>query len=206
MTDKELKDLVASLAVSDKEIDRQLKETKQLIKEIGLQIKETGSQMKETDRQLKERMKETSLEIDRVSKRMGGISDNIGYHAEQFFQRAFEKKLKFGYVKYDEMIPNLCHRDKNGEIEFDIALINGDSIALIEVKSRIHPAFVNEFAETKVKKFRKFFPHYKNYKVYLGIAGFSFCEEVIHRASQYGIGIIGQKGDSVEVKGKLKAF
>jgi len=167
MTDKELKDLVASLAVSSKETDRQIAE---------------------------------------ISKKMGGISDNMGYHAEQFFQRVFEKKLKFGNVKYDEMVPNLCHRDKNGEIEFDIALINGDSIALIEVKSRIHPDFVNEFAETRVKKFRKFFPHYKNYKVYLGIAGFSFCEEVIHRASQYGIGIIGQKGDSVEVKGKLKAF
>ncbi|MCL2282024.1 MAG: hypothetical protein FWC26_01750 [Fibromonadales bacterium] len=206
MTDKELKDLVASLAVSSKETDRLIKEIGLQMKETDRRMEETDRQIQETDRQLKERMKETSLEIDRVSKKMGGISDNIGYHAEQFFQRVFEKKLKFGNVKYDEMIPNLCYRDKNAEIEFDIALINGDSIALIEVKNRIHPAFVNEFAETRVKKFRKFFPHYKDYKVYLGIAGFSFCEEVIHRASQYGIGIIGQKGDSVEVKGKLKAF
>ena len=125
---------------------------------------------------------------------------------EQFFQNAFREKLKFGHVKYDEMIPNLKYRGKTDKVEFDIALVNGDSVALIEVKNRIHPSAVKELAEEKIEKFKKYFPEFQGYAAYLGIAGFSFSDEVVDRASTYGIGIIGQKGDSVELKGELKAY
>jgi hypothetical protein len=74
-----------------------------------------------------------SEKVDSVTEQMGGINDSIGHHAEQFFQDVFRKKLEFGMVKYDEMIPNLAHNGKGGKIEFDIALLNGNSIALIEV-------------------------------------------------------------------------
>jgi len=33
---------------------------------------------------------------------------------------------------------------------------------------------------------------FDNYDVYLGIAGFSFSDEVLDRASTYGIGIVRQ--------------
>ncbi|GBU25999.1 hypothetical protein R83H12_02674 [Fibrobacteria bacterium R8-3-H12] len=98
------------------------------------------------------------------------------------------------------MLPNLTHTSKGGEIEFDIALVNGDTIALIEVKNRIHPKFVKDFAEDRVEMFRKFFPEFEDYDVYLGIAGFSFSDEVLDRASAYGIGIVKQVGEGVEIK------
>jgi hypothetical protein len=58
---------------------------------------------------------------------------------------------RFGGVKYDEMIPNLKYKGKHDEVEFDIALVNGDSVALIEVKHRIHPSFVIDIAERKIE-------------------------------------------------------
>ena len=203
MTDQELKDLVASLAIDRKEERKELAaERKKERREFAALRKETELQSRKTERSM-ERMLET---VKEVSKKMGGLSDNAGHHAEQFFQNAFREKLKFGHVKYDEMIGNLRYKGKTDEIEFDIVLLNGDSIALIEVKNRIHPNFVKDFAENRIKKFRKYFPEFKKYAAYLGIAGFSFSDEVVARASAYGIGIIGQKGDSVEVKGKLKAY
>ncbi len=182
MTDQELKDLVASFAVDRKESSRLMNE-------------------------LRESQKETDKMIKELSRRMGGIDDNIGHHAEQFFQNVFEKKLEFGGVKYDEMVANLAYKGKKGQIEFDIALINGDAIALIEVKNRIHPSFVKELAEERVEKFRKFFPEFKDYSAYLGIAGFSFSDEVIDQASKYGVGIVKQVGEGVEIKANnLKAY
>jgi len=154
---------------------------------------------KENDRQIKEFRKELREELKELGIQVGGISNNQGHHAEQFFQDVFKKKLEFGRVKYDEMIPNLAHKSKKGQIEFDIALVNGDSIALIEVKNRIYPDFVNEFAEKRIEKFREYFREFENYKVYLGIAGFSFSDEVLDRASAYGIGIVKQVGDTVEI-------
>jgi len=67
MTDDELKELVASLAISQKETDIQ-------IKELSVSQKETGIQLKETDRKL-----------DKVAKMLGGIGDNQGDVAEDFF-------------------------------------------------------------------------------------------------------------------------
>jgi len=157
----------------------------------------------ETDR----RMQETDHMIKELSRRMGGIDDNQGNHAEQYFQNIFAEKPIFGGIKYDEMVPNLSHKDKDGEIEFDIALLNGDSVALIEVKNRIHPKFVRELAEERIKKFREYFPKYSKYKTRLGIAGFSFSKKVTEEARKYGIGLIRQVGDSLEISaGRLKVY
>ena len=164
---------------------------------------ELSRKMAETDKQIDK----VDKQIDRVSKQMGGINENIGQHAEQFFQSAFEKKLEFGGIKYDEIICNLAHKDKSGSVEFDIVLENCQSIAVIEVKNRIHPSFVRELAEERIKKFREYFPIYKDYSVYLGIAGFSLCEFVVEEASRYGVGIVRQVGDSMEMDARnLKAY
>jgi hypothetical protein len=168
MTDQELKDLVASLAVQSAKTERSL---------------------------------------DKLCKKVGGMDDNIGHHAEQFFQNIFEERLRFGGVDYDEMIPNLKYKGKKDEVEFDIALVNGDSVALIEVKHRIHPSFVIDIAEKKIEKFRKYFQEFKDYKAYLGIAAFSFSDEVLDQASKYGVGIIRQVGEGIEMETQnLKAY
>jgi len=133
---------------------------------------------------------------------MGGIDENQGNHAEQFFQNTLMEKLSFDGQKYDRMIPNLEFFGEHGVslIEFDVVLVNGKSIAIIEVKNRIHPKFVKEFAEDRLPKFREFFPGFSKHKAYLGIAGFSFSKKVLEEARKYGIGIIRQVGDSIELK------
>jgi len=189
--------------------DREIQEIREIQKETARIVAETSKRMEETTKTVAEtsrKVEETTKAVEETTKaikdlgfEVGGISNNQGHHAEQFFQDVFKKKLEFGRIKYDEMIPNLAYKGKKGEIEFDIALVNGDSIALIEVKNRIHPDFVKELAEKRIEKFREFFREFENYKVYLGIAGFSFSDEVLDRASAYGIGVVKQVGNSVEI-------
>jgi hypothetical protein len=51
----------------------------------------------------------------------------------------------------------------------------------------------------QVKKFKKLFPQYSNYKYYLGIGGMSFTSGVEKRAKELGVGILKLKGDVVEI-------
>jgi len=191
MTDQELKDLVASFAVDRKEaaVDR---------KEAAARNREIFAMQAETDRMIKE-----------LSRRMGGIDENIGSHAEQYFQNVLMGKLVFAGQKYNKMIPNLECFGINGVslIEFDIVLVNGKSIAIIETKHRIHPKFVKELVEDRMPKFREFCPEFSKHKAYLGIAGFSFSQKVLEEARKYGIGIIKQVGEGVEVEANnLKVY
>ncbi|MGK5092636.1 DUF3782 domain-containing protein [Deltaproteobacteria bacterium TL4] len=74
MTDQELKELVASLAIAQKETDRQLKETDQQLKETSREMKEktaeTDRQLKETDRELKEKTAETDRQLKETSREL----------------------------------------------------------------------------------------------------------------------------------------
>jgi len=198
MTDQELKDLVASIAVENREAAA-------IHKETDLLIKETSQQMKETDR----RMQETDKIVKDIARQMGGIDENQGHHAEQYFQEILMEKLTFGGQKYDRMIPNLECFGKNGVslIEFDMVLVNGKSVAIVETKNRIHPAFVRKLVEERLPKFREFFPEFSKYKAYLGIAGFSFSKKVLEEAKKYGICIVRQVGDSIEIEaGNLRVY
>jgi len=191
-----LEDIIASLAEANKKAVEANEKAAADNEKTRLIQQENALQLQETDRI-----------VQKLAKQIGGIDDNQGHHAEQFFQDVFKKKLEFGSVKYDEMIPNLTHSCRDGKIEFDIALLNGDSIALIEVKNRIHPDFVDKFAVERIEKFRKYFQEFSGYRAYLGIAGFSFSDEVIDRAGRYGIGIVKQVGEGVEIKAdNLRAY
>jgi hypothetical protein len=242
MTDNELKDLVASLAVQSKEANRLImKLSEEMCKreeeEEARKREEEEYRKKEEARRREEEEKaearrkeeEEARKKEREEflkkqdaaiaelwtilreneKQIGTMSDNDGMHAEQYFQYILNNKLEFGGMKYDKLIANLECSNKKRELvmEFDIVLVNCQSIAVIEVKNNIRSDFIWKLVNDRLPVFRRFFPEYNDRKAYLGIAGFSFSKKVLEQADKYGIGIIRQVGDSVEVKtDNLKAY
>jgi hypothetical protein len=201
MTYEELESLVAKGANLVASLAAERRETERVLKEM---FAKTDRQMRETDLKMDKLSEQTDRKIAQISKQIGGIDNNIGYHAEQFFQNVLANKKVFGGIKYDDIFFNMNHREK---VEFDIVLENGNSVAIIEVKNRIRVNFVKKLAEVRIKEFRKYFPEYKGYDAYLGIAGFSFGEDVLEEARKYGVGIIRQVGDGIEVDATgLKAY
>jgi len=202
----------------NRSVDEQLEKTEKVIAELGRKVDKvcgkvggTDEQLGGTDRQMTELnkvMEALGRRVDKVCGKVGGIDENLGHHAEQFFQDVFARKMEFGGVIYDRIQPNyICQNRKKEMIEVDIAMFNGESVALIEVKNRIHPDFVKEFTEERVKKFKKLCREYKNYKLYLGIAGFSFDQKVLAEAKKHGIGVVKQAGEGIEVEADcLKAY
>jgi len=75
------------------------------------------------------------------------------------------------------------------EYEYDILLINGKCVDIIEVKFKGHENDVSNIVD-KVKTFREDFPDYKEHKIYLGLASMSFYKELEDRCKNEGIAII----------------
>jgi len=172
--------------------------TERIVAETGRQITETGRQIAKTGRQ-----------IAKTDKLVGGISNNNGSFAEEYFYNSLRKgeKILMG-EKFDKLIKSEIMEDENKKTkgELDIILINGKSLVIIEVKFRVREKHVDKVMK-KVKPFRKRFPEYQNHKVYLGLASMVFDEDIVSKCKENGIAVIKQEGDSVFVHDEnLKAF
>ena len=213
----ELREIMAELARSQQETQRSLQELKQdqaetqrSLRELRESLRELRDDLRfmseESDRRLNKMAEDGERRLKKLERLYGGVSENSGRHAEEFFQNALRKTLTFGGIKFDELKPNLAFSGKKN-CEFDMALVNGDTIAVIEARNRVRQQYVQELATKKLAQFRKFFPRYANYKIYLGLAGFSFEKAVYDEAKKYGVGVIRQDGDSVQVDaGELKVY
>jgi len=164
MTDRELKDLVANLAVAQAKTDEQLKKTDE--------------------------------KLNRIASMVGNISNNQGDVAEEYFVNSLEEYLKVGTVDFDYIIPNF--KAKRGHkilAEYDILLVNGESVAIVEVKYKAHLRDLEKLPK-KIEQLKNL-PQYKNYKVYAGLATFYATDELIKKAEDMGYFILQRKGDVI---------
>jgi len=167
-----------------------------MLQENAQQMKELRQSQNETDRIMKE-----------LQKSVGGISDNQGKFAEEYFFNSFEKgKTNFFGEKFDEISKQLKTRRQGIEDEFDIVLYNHSSVAIIEVKYKAHTKDIPTVLK-KAETFRFLFPEYKDFKIYLGFASMSFYPELEQECIEQGIAVIKQVGDNVVINDKnLKVF
>jgi len=192
MTDEELKQLVASLAVAQKETSKQQKETDAQLKETDVHLKETSKLQQETGAQLKE----TDRKLDKVAKMLGGISANQGDIAEEFFYNSFIKENHLGSLVFVDITKSMAkHRGKIQE-EYDLFLTNGDAIAIIEVKYKAHIEDIVKL-ERKFNHFKKLFPIYQDYKLYGAMASFHFNQETKDELLKQGYFVVERSGDLI---------
>jgi hypothetical protein len=175
MTDQELKDLVASLAIQSAKTDAQMEKTEKYLKEIGRQL--------------------------------GDIGHSNGDAAENYFFNSLEDNIRLGNVKFDTMTKNIKLKKHRLEDEYDLFLENGDAVGVIEVKYKVKKSHVESLLEKKAKNFRILFPDYKDYKLYIGIAGLSIDTETEQYAIENGLVVLKQKGDVMQINSQnMMAF
>jgi hypothetical protein len=190
MTDQELKDLVASLAVKSDRLDAaQLKTDAQLAK--------TDAQLAKTDAQLAK----TSAKLDKLATIIGGMSANQGDVAEEFFYNSLLANPIIGGISYDRVQANTLAGKKGKQKEFDLVLVNGNSVALIEVKYKAHLSDLEQ-AQAQVQQYRDLFPEHSRYAIYSGIAALSIPDEVIQGAHEKGLFVLKQVGDIMQIDGQ----
>ena len=159
----------------------------QAILDLKASQEKTDEQMKKTDEQLK-----------KVAKLVGNISNNQGDIAEEFFYNSLESKPSLAGINYDFIDKNITRSRKGLRDEFDIVLVNGKDIAIVEVKYKAHSNDIEKLINKKYSNFKKLYPEYKDYNHHLGLASFNMNDDVKELAAQNGVILLQGKGDLIE--------
>ena len=184
MTDQELKDLVASLAISQKESGRQIEAT-------SLQMRETDRQMQETDRKMQEtdrKMRETDRQIRELKKQIGGLGNKFGGFTEGLAWPSMSRVLsrRFGA----EFVAPRVKRSRGKEnIELDaLGYRNSDTNAawVVEVKSRLGDGDLDSFRE-KLRRFSDMFPEHADKQVFGILSAVDISGEMARKVLAEGI-------------------
>ncbi|MCL1945533.1 MAG: hypothetical protein FWF51_00060 [Chitinivibrionia bacterium] len=150
--------------------------------------------------------------VKEVSKNVDGINSSNGKVAEDYFFNSLCATKTLGGVHFDMVKRHLSNSipledGKTLDGEYDIALINKDSLGIVEVKYTVHKKDVENLVKKQVKNFKTLFPMYSKYKFYLGICGLSFNKQAEDAANKFGVGMLKLNGDAVEIRDKnLKVY
>jgi len=191
------------LSEQQAENDRQLQETERI-------MNASKAEVEQAIKNLVEQQTETTNSVKNLSKEMKGIGMSNGYFAEDYFINAFENgRRTFLGENFDRIEKNLKIRAGfTGKIdaEYDIVLINGKYVSIIEVKYRAYEDYIDKIIK-KAVTFRENFPAFANHKIYLCIAALSYPNDVEQKFIDNGIAVIKQVGDTVVINDEnLKVF
>ena len=178
-------------AISHAETEKQLRELGEYLDQVGQRIDGVGEQIKQVGQQL------------------GGMGNSNGEFAEEFFYNALlrGKRNILGETFDDVMKSSKVTFNKGFEDEYDILLVNGRAVCIIEVKYKADSKDLPQKVLRKAQTFRVNFPKYNDKIVYLAIAGMSFDPRTEKACAAQGIAIMKQVGDTVTIYDKhLKAF
>lgn len=155
---------------------------------------------------------ETDRQIKALQEEIGGIGNSNGAFAEDFFYNSLEKSMSFAGVHFDCISDEFGGQIKNSDgtivkDQFDIVMTNDKAVAIIEIKYKAESDYPKKMVEKKIRNFRLLFPYYAKYKIYLGLGSLSFNQRVIQEAKKYGIGLLKQRGETIEFKTEwVKAY
>ena len=167
MTDEELKALVASLAVSQKETDRQLKETDRQLKETNIELKNLGKEL---------------------GKQIGGLSNKFGDFTEGMALPSMSKILQEDFGM-DTIAPRLKKRINGKVLEMDVfGYTNSQTnkALIVEVKSRLNEEAIQQTLSI-LERFPQFFPEHQGKALYGILAFVDFREDFLVEAEKSGL-------------------
>jgi hypothetical protein len=192
MTDEELKQLVASLAIDQKELTKKMMETEE-------QMRRTDEQMRRNSDEVKQFMLKTEAEIEKVSQLLGNIGQNQGDVAEEFFFNSLQDEIRLGSIRFDDISRNDRKIRGKTQEEYDIIMTNGETVGIIEVKYKAHEKDLDKL-ERKMRNFKKLFPWFKDYKLYGAIASFHIYKEAKQQALQRGFFVLERSGQVIHTE------
>lgn len=183
-------------------------ELKDIFTKLAESQMKTDAQLAKTDAQLAK----TDAKLDRLAEMYGGNYTlynwsfaNYEYYpksdnqtTEDFFFNSLKHNPSINGIQFDFIDKNV-HRFKNGiEEEYDILLVNGKDIMIIEVKYTLHPRDIDRMLERKIPNFYKLFPEYRNYRIHTAFASFSLTEDMKQIALQKGVILLQRRGEIFE--------
>ncbi len=162
------------------------------------ELRDLVASLAEKSDRLDAQMAETTRKLDKASALLGNIGQNQGAVAEEFFFNSLQAKPVLGGVRYDDVFLNVHSFNGKLQNEYDVVMVNGKSVALIEVKYAVHSDDIDKTIKG-IANYRTLFPQHKDFAIYGAIAGFKIGEDVAESAKKQGLMVLKRVGDVMEV-------
>jgi hypothetical protein len=185
-----------------------MEEWRERLDRIEALVEENAKMQKKNEEgfaELREYVYAVNGSVERIKKSRGRV-------AEQYFYNSLNATKTLGGVHFDYLKKNLKSSIPLGDGqtldgEYDILMINGNSVGIVEVKSSVYKKNIDNLVNNQLISFKKLFPMYANYNFYLGIGGMSFDKQAEDAAKKLGVCILKLNGDAVEIYDKnLKVY
>ena len=129
-----------------------------------------------------------------VNKRIAEVTGTLGDAAEFEFVQAIDNNNKIcAGIQFDIIIENM-----KGKREYDIILINGEYIGLIEVKWQADIKDIRKLVYKQAHDFREEMPIYKEKKLILFIASHVYNKKIATYANKLGVCFLYEKGQTLQ--------
>ena len=172
-----------------------------------LQMAELRKQTAETDRRLNELRVQTAETDKRLNKLMIGnesiqsfIKNDADACEQRFVESLDSNDLIVAGVKFYEIHSNVRKKLGGKNIELDALLINGDSIAIMEVKKKLHLNDVVKVRDNLIGRFRHLFPEHQAKRLLVLVAGESINADAKDQALEAGFVVLSFKARELQMQ------
>lgn len=201
-TSEEVWQLLRELIAAQKENEREFQETRKLLQEQSQesdrQFQETRQLLKEQGQETERRFQQTDRKIQAVNQQIGFLGHRFGEFAEAQVRPAVVRLFQERGVEVERLISNLEVQTGQGGLEIDLLALNGRDVILVEIKSKLTKADVDEHLE-RLEKFKRFLPEYQNKRILGAVAGMIMAENVDRYAYRKGLFVLALSGDDVVI-------
>ena len=182
-TDKKIEALERSIRESRNKNDQDFERSR----------KEEEKRRKEMDRRLEESARQRDLAIQKLSSL---FTSQWGKLIEAIIKPSCLKLFKERGIDVWKTYTNVLIEGKEREAEFDVVLANGTEVVIVEVKTTMVPADIDEFLE-KLEKIRIFFPEYHDKQVFGAIAAIKYDRSSDRYAYKKGLYVLANSGEDI---------
>ncbi|BAQ63716.1 hypothetical protein [Geminocystis sp. NIES-3709] len=201
-TSDEVWQLLKELIEAQKETDRRFQETERLLKEnaqetdhrfqeIKDSFAETDRRFRETERLLKQQSKKTDEQIGKLGNRLGEF---VEWQVRPAVVRLFQERG----IDVHEFLPDVSVKRATGGLQIDLLVVNETEAILVEVKSKLSQADVDEHLE-RLGKFKELMPRYRDVNALGAVAGMIVPDDIGSYAYRKGLYVLAQSGENVVI-------
>jgi predicted AAA+ superfamily ATPase len=144
------------------------------------------------------RFRELWNSIDRVNQQLGGVGEDLGEDAENFFADSLRADKTIGGIRFDEVHTKVKGGEPGQQQEYDLILEGRGTAAVIEVKYKFRKRDLEQL-DHQMQRIKSDFPSFRRKRLFGGIAAFSIPTEVAHAARARGYFVLRRRGHLMRV-------
>jgi hypothetical protein len=131
-----------------------------------------------------------------VSPIIDDLGGTWGLFVENLVAPACETLFLERGIPVHQVSQRIKKRKDGDTLEIDILVLNQEHTLVVEVKSRLSVADVQEFI-ADLQRFRDFFPEYSQNQLYGAVAGIIIDEGADRYAYRQGLFVLAQSGETI---------